>query len=209
VLEKEKRTATRQVFKAVEDIKSGEKITEEKVVRAEVFSEMEKTLYMTEEGIGKVSRIDISAGTFITDSMVYSKGEAVFSEVGYRNINVQGNISEEDFIDVRIFYPNGEDMKVLSGKRVEGIENASVIYMRLTEEEMLMMASAITDISCMGAELYTVKCCMPGECEGEVNYLPSEQVLGLIEECTGEDFITDKAECIEKRRQLEKRVLGG
>lgn len=208
-LEKEKKSVTQHVFKAAEEIKAGEAITEEKVVETEVVSEMERTLYMTKESMGKVSRIDIKQGTFITESMLYHKDEVCpAGEIGYRNIRLQGNISEGDYIDVRIYYPNGEDMKVLAEKRVEGIENSSVIYLRLTEKEMLMMASAVNDMTCMRAELYTVKCCIDKK-GGAVNYLPSEQVLELIIEYADETFLEQRQNYIEKRRLLESRVSGG
>ena len=208
-LEREKKEITRQVYIALEEIKAGEKVTEEKVVKTEAVSEMDTSLYMTEDGLGKTSRIDIAPGTFITEVMLYvAEEEGVFSEVGYRDIKIHGNISVGDFVDIRICYPNGEDLRVLAAKRVEGIESASVIYLRLIEEEILMMASAVNDKNYLGAELYTAKCCSFEEGKNRVNYLPSEQVLELIAEYA-ETFLEQKAEYAEKRRMLEKRVLGG
>ena len=82
--------------------------------------------------------------------------------------------------------------------------------MRLSETELLMMASALNDESFMKAKLYMVKNCVPGVTEAvEVNYLPSEQVLRLIEADTEAEFGEVSESMLKARKELEVRMLGG
>jgi hypothetical protein len=176
----------REVYLAVENIIAGDIITEEKVKRQTVYSSQPQDSYITNNDIGTMSLIDIPIETHIMNSMVTeSTVSSELREVEYQVININSNIVSNDTVDVRIFFPNGEDYVVLTKKVLRGYSGeTSTCCVWLTEEEIIRTRNAIVDAYLYtGAFLYTSKYIEPNVQEATiVTYTPSVGAIELIQD---------------------------
>lgn len=200
----------RSVYIATNDIKGGDYITSDNVKREIVYNSQPQDIYITEEDIGKVALIDITAGThliknMVTDVMVSSE----IRELEYNVIHVNSNIVPNDTVDIRIIYPNGESYIVLSKKILKGydLETANC-YFWLNEEEIHRMSAAIVDAGLYtGTRLITTKYVEPSiQNESVVTYTPSLAILSLIE--TDPNIVERCSQELNKivRKSLENRL---
>ena len=137
-----------------------------------------------------VATIDIPKGTVITEKMLALKSEAVtdtnsinstYRLVEYSMIMLPTELQKGDTIDVRISYPNGQDFIVVAKKVVEKSDSSS-IWLKLKEDELLKMNSAIIEsYSVEGAKLYAVNYTQPGiQAAANANYPVSDKVYQLL-----------------------------
>ena len=137
-----------------------------------------------------VATIDIPKGTVITEKMLALKSEAVtdtnsinstYRLVEYSMIMLPTELQKGDTIDVRISYPNGQDFIVVSKKVVEKADSSS-IWLKLKEDEILKMNSAIIEsYSVEGAKMYAVNYTQPGvQAAANANYPVSDKVYELL-----------------------------
>ena len=137
-----------------------------------------------------VATIDIPKGTVITEKMLVLKSEAVtdtnninstYRLVEYSMIMLPTELQKGDTIDVRISYPNGQDFIVAAKKVVEKSDSTS-IWLKLREDEILKMNSAIIEsYSVEGAKLYAVNYTQPGiQAAANANYPVSDKVYELL-----------------------------
>lgn len=200
----------KSVWVALSDIKSGEVLSEEKVEERIVYSSQPAESYISRGDFGKAVLIDIPEGTHIIKSMVAKNNvPAILREVEYDVIQVSSNIEVNNFIDVRIFYPNGETFVVLSKKQLKGYQpDTAVCYLWVDEEELLRMSAAIVDAALYtGSKLYMTKYIEPNVQEPSlITYTPGISVLKLIE---NDPNIVDRCSQIlniEVRKALENRL---
>lgn len=173
------------VFVAVTDIKTGDILSEEMVEKRVVYTSQPIESYITKDELGKAVIIDIPEGTHILKGMVAENSvTSVLREVEYDVIHISSNIEASDFVDVRIFYPNGESFVVLSKKQLKGYQpDMPICYLWVDEEELLRMSAAIVDAGLYeGSKLFMTKYIEPNIQEASViTYTPSISVLSLIE----------------------------
>ena len=103
-------------------------------------------------------------------------------ETEYAFISLPSNISEGDYVDIRIRYIEGSDYIVASHKKIIAIdrERGSVII-PVTEEELLLLDSAETDRTLYtGTKIYVTKYSNIDENISVVNYSPSLNIKNLI-----------------------------
>lgn len=183
------------------DVKSGEEITFDKVESVLVTEKAvpvgafpSKTKATSSKGketwvdtvfpSGYKSKLDLSAGTILADTLVY-EGEKLTNDTRYVEYNMlvlPTTIMVGDYIDVRLTLPNGQDLIVVSKKEVK-LMLGDTIGLELTEGEILMMESAIVEAYIMPAsKLYAIQYIEPGMQEAAKNtYTPTEAVQGLIQ----------------------------
>ena len=106
----------------------------------------------------------------------------------YNMINIQSQITSNDYVDIRLRMPSGLDYVVVSKKKVEvpqidGIDSVNTIWVKLTEEETLAMSNAIVEAYQMdGSYLYTTKYVEPGtQGKATPTYVPSQEVINLVQ----------------------------
>ena len=185
-VQQEKEKNQRNVYIAEANISAGDIITNSSVKKMTVYASQPKDIYMQEDGIGKTALLDIPAGTHLLSSML--TGTSVsdeLREIEYSIILVNSNIVEDDYIDVRIMFPNGEDYIILSKKVLRDYSSdIGSCFLWLTEEEILRMASAAVDAFLYsGAKLYTTKYIEPNlQEESHITYKPSIATLILIQD---------------------------
>lgn len=137
-----------------------------------------------------IATIDIPKGTIITEKMLTLKSEvatdsnnmnSTYRIVEYSMIMLPTELQKGDTIDIRISYPNGQDFVVAAKKVVEKTDSTS-IWLKLKEDELLKMNSAIIEsYSVEGAKLYAVNYTQPGiQAAANANYPVSDKVYQLL-----------------------------
>ena len=137
-----------------------------------------------------IAKIDMKANTVVTSSMIAKSDEKTTNDLRiqeYNMLRLSSQIAAEDYIDIRFRMPSGEDYIVVSKKKVEipqidGVDSATTIWLRLTEDEILTMSNAIVENYMIeGSVLYTAKYVEPGTQEKATpTYVPSEAVQNLL-----------------------------
>lgn len=141
-------------YKLISEIKSGEQIDASKVEVVKLSANSLPSDYV--DGSVDVttykSKINLKEGTVLSASLLYS-GEGIVSStrlVEYNMLTLPSSLSVGDYIDVRFTMPSGQNYIVLSKKQVKNIQDTT-ITLYLTEDEILMMSSAIIESYVMKA----------------------------------------------------------
>jgi hypothetical protein len=172
----------RFVYRALVDIPAGTEINSSNTEYVTVFSDMDEYVYMTDEDLGKIAVADIYAGQNICANMVGDDLAFSLRECEYALLTLNNNLSANDFVDVRIMYPNGENYVVLSKKNIQSIDmESNAVMFWLTEDEIMDMSSAIVDTYLhSGTILYTTKYIQDSQEELERSYQPSGDCMIAI-----------------------------
>ncbi len=138
---------------------------------------------LTEDTIAKV---DLSAGTILSASVLIQSGEELGKDVRvqeYNMITLPTQLEPDSYIDIRLTLPNGQDYIVVSKKRVIDA-NADTVWLNMTEEETLIMTNAIVESYIMtGAKLYAVEYVEAGMQDALIStYIPNGEVLSIVEQ---------------------------
>ena len=125
------------IYVALADIGAGDILSEDNVGLKIVYSSQAAESYITARDIGKTAVIDIPEGTHVVKAMLAeSEVSQTLREVEYDVIYISPNIAENEYVDVRIIYPNGESYIVLTKKSLKGLQQGTpVCYMWVDEEE--------------------------------------------------------------------------
>lgn len=175
----------RNVYVATSEIMGGNYITEDNVEKKTVYASQPEKIYITDKDIGKIALVDIPVGTQLINSMLTDKEiSSELRELEYNVIYISSNIANNDTVDVRISYPNGENYVVLSKKAIKGVvSETATCYLWLEEEELLRMSAAIVDAGLYsGTKLSVTKYVEPNiQQASAVTYTPSLSILALLE----------------------------
>ncbi len=136
--------------------------------------EVYKKVLLDEEVIGRSVKANVSKNTPVIEALLYAKDGFDSKDVRLEELNeaylqIPTDLYIGDYIDVRIQFPTGEDYSVLVGKKVEklGIDNkgdavSSSIYVKMSEEDIMLMGSAIIEAYMQqGVRLYATKYTSP------------------------------------------------
>lgn len=198
------------VYEAKADIPAGSRIKKEDLHYFQTYSNQAQDYYMTDENIGMVALIDISKGTQILKGMLTpNKVDSHLRELECNSFLINSNMKENDYSDIRIRFPNGEDYIVLSKKSIKNLsEEKDNCFLWLTEEEILNLSGAIVDAYLYtGTKLYTAKYIEPNlQKASVVTYRPSLASLILMEQ--DENIVEYASGELNKqlRRELEERL---
>lgn len=166
-------------------IKAGERISSLDVSYEKVYSSMEDSAFAEIGKAYKVSLVDIPPHTQVLDAMVCEEEiDAHVREEEFHVFYLSKNLTDYDTVDIRIFYPNGENYIVLSKKILKGIDQQTAsCRLWLDEQETLLISSAIVDAYLIpGTCLYTTKYVESAIQEASViTYTPSKELISLIE----------------------------
>lgn len=194
-------------YVANRQIKSGETIKPEDIKTVSVSkdcipnnmikgaSEFEEIVQNPETGEDNIlnlknSKINIEAGTIITTDMILdtsAEDTRNLRTVEYNMISLPTQLEDQQYIDVRIQLPNGLDYLVVSKKQITipmigGVPSESSIWLKLREDEILLMSNAIVESYIIpGAKLYVTAYVEPGLQDAATpTYIPSNEVIGVI-----------------------------
>lgn len=155
---------TQTVYVAITDIYKGAVITDEgpdaNVQIQNIFTGLESSNYLQAEDLGAVAIVNLTSGDPVMKNMVTT--ETLANDTRWYEINVAELMTtqeENDCVDVRIAFPDGEDFIVLSKKHVKDLKRDSCIFnTKLNEEEIIRFRSAIIDAYMIGGcVIYTTK----------------------------------------------------
>ena len=140
-----------------------------------------------------ITKIDLTSGTVLSSSMLTttdSKLTKDLREQEYSMIVLPTQLAAGDYIDIRLQLPDGGDYIVVSKKSVQRA-NATTVWLKMNEEETLVMSNAIVEYYIMtGSKLYATKYTDPGVQEAATpTYTPNATVTALI---SGNENITSQ-----------------
>lgn len=155
------------------DVKSGEGITSARIVKQKVQTTVsqDENLNSTDFAEEEVdeegnpiplyySKLDLPAGTIITKDMVVDAGDELTDDQRIQEYNMfvlPSQLQDGDYIDIRFSVPSGSDFIVLPKKKVLQC-TADTIWLKLTEDEILTLNSAIVEsYQGTGTKLYAIK----------------------------------------------------
>ncbi|HCL01654.1 MAG TPA: hypothetical protein DHW61_04435 [Lachnoclostridium phytofermentans] len=204
------------VYLAKNNINPGEILSDDNLKKVYLECNMPTEYYITEGQLGTMAIIPIEVDVPILRTMC-SKG--AFSdelrEVACEVVSLSDNLMQNDYVDIRLRYPNGEDYVVLSKKSVHNLsslerqkQGEETCYLWLKEEEILNFSAAIVDAYLYsGSSFYTVKYLEPQLQEASaVTYIPRLETLDMIKqypEIIGTAKLTLKERL---RKELENRL---
>lgn len=147
------------LFVLTRDVPAGEELTADmirmqRVQSAENLSDVQS---LTEEDLlGKRLKVSLTKGAALSTDVVYEGAPVADDErrVELRQVDLPQTLRENEYVDIRIAFPNGEDYLVVGHKRVyrmirddEG--EVLALQLRLLEEELLRYQAA-----CVDAKMY-------------------------------------------------------
>lgn len=164
-------------------VKSGTTITSNDIITKNVSKDSAPS-DATTQVINGVAKIDLNAGTVLGASMLNTTTDTLTADLReqeYNMITLPTNLTNGDFIDIRLQLPNGGDYIVISKKQVLNC-NSSTVWLKMNEEEILTMSNAIIEYYIMaGSKLYATKYTDPGTQTASIpTYCPSSEVVALI-----------------------------
>ncbi len=149
------------------------------ITKDDVGNNIENKISMKKEDLyGRVVKGNVSKNTPILDSLLYAPNEETSADERIQEFNfiyIPSDLVENDYIDVRIQFPTGEDYLVLVGKKIEKYSGNTTIFMKLTEDEIMTMGSAIIEAYMQkGVRLYANKYTDPA------TQLYKEEIVDLV-----------------------------
>lgn len=189
------------------DIKSGTNITVNDLIQVSASKDSIPADYITINDITDktIAKLDLTKGLVLSKSMVDEFGEETtpdLREQQYNMIVLPQYLDVDNYIDIRLQLPNGQDYIVVSKKRIKQI-NEDTIWINMYEQETLTMSRAIVEAYIMkGSKLYATTYVEAGNQENAIpTYVPSGEVINLI---NADKNITDKAKSELNARYTEE-----
>lgn len=146
-------------FVLTRDVAAGEELTADmiraqRVQSAENLSDVQS--FTEEDLLGKRLKVSLTKGAALSTDVVYEGAPVADDErrVELRQVDLPQTLRENEYVDVRIAFPNGEDYLVVGHKRVYRIirddeGEVPALELRLLEEELLRYQAA-----CVDAKMY-------------------------------------------------------
>ena len=138
-----------------------------------------------------VAKVDMDKNTVITIDMISKSEEKTTDDlrkVEYNMLVLPSQLQSGEYIDVRLSMPSGQDYIVVSKKQVEipqinGVDSEDTIWLKLTEDEIITMNSAIVDAyRSIGSTLKVVIYTEAGiQNAATPTYVPTGEVMQLIQ----------------------------
>jgi len=180
-LDKQLSLYEKTVYVAAKKIPKGTVLTEEILDIQVRYSDYAQDDFINKDDIGKLLSFDIEEGTCVMDFMVCNS-ESDTRMFFLEGVEIPKHVQEGDRVDIRIRYGNAEEYIVLADKTVSNFREESGMVLYLTEEEFLMISSAIIDTELFrAAKLYVVE--YPEYIsmqKSRVNYIANQDVLLLL-----------------------------
>ena len=138
-----------------------------------------------------IAKVDLYANTVITGAMINRSSEVQTDDVRQQEYNmlvIPTDVVTDDYVDIRLLLPTGQDYIVVSKKKVtipmvNGEYLSDTIQVNMAEEEILTMSNAIVEAYTIeGSKLYVTKYTEPGMQQASVpTYITSQAVRNLIQ----------------------------
>ena len=193
----------RVVYVAAQKLPKGTVLTKENMERQIRYSDYPQEVFVTENAQGMSLALDVEEGTCLMNIMVCRPEENV-REFFLEEAEIPKHIEVGDRIDLRIRYSNAEEYVVLTDKIVLECHSGEGMVITLTEDEFLLVSSAIADTREFSkTKLYVVEYPEYDYKEkGQITYLANRDVLLLLgkEKSEGESRIALEQRLMQKRQ---------
>ena len=160
-----------------------------------------------------IAKINMDKNSVITLDMVAKSDEKTTNDlrkVEYNMLVLPTQIQTGEYVDIRLSLPSGQDYIVVSKKQVEipqinGVDSEDTIWLKLTEDEIITMNSAIVDAyKTIGSTLKVVTYTEAGMQDAATpTYVPTGDVMQLI---NSDPNIIQKAKNALVQRYMAKRL---
>ena len=148
--------------------------------------------YLTLSNVPVVAKVTMNKNTVVTPYLVVQSDEVVTDDVRQQEYNMvvlPVDLMTNDYVDIRLMTPAGQDFIVVSKAKVDVPTNmdgsyiADTIRVNLREDEILSMSSAIVEAyGLMGSKLYATKYVEAGMQEpAKPTYTPNAAVTAQIQ----------------------------
>lgn len=202
------------MYQASEAIQPGQRITASMLVETKGNAACEEAFYSSLDCIGQIAIVDIPQGLTLMKNMHrLSDIEPGDREVECEIISLSDNLMDNDYVDVRLMMPNGEDYIVLAKQGVHELSTTEdgqkeKCYLWLSEEEILYYSAAVVDAYLyQGASLYTTKYIEPSIQEASyVTYVPSLGTITMMKENPTLFQLALSKLKLDDRKRLENRL---
>ena len=139
-----------------------------------------------------VAKVTMNKNTVVTPSLVVQSDEVVTDDVRQQEYNMvvlPVDLMTDDYIDIRLMTPSGQDFIVVSKAKVDiptnidGSYISDTVRVNLREDEILSMSSAIVEAyGLLGSKLYATKYVEAGMQEPSLpTYTPNAAVTAQIQ----------------------------
>lgn len=143
------------LFVLTRDVTAGEELTADmfQVQRVQSEEDLSAAQSLTQEDlVGKRLKVSLTKGAALSTDIVYEGAPIADDErrIELRELELPQTLRENEFVDIRIVFPNGEDYLVVGHKRVYRIirdEEGEILalQLRLLEDELLRYQAACVD----------------------------------------------------------------
>lgn len=177
---------TKRVYALRHDVKSGASITMADLIEVDALKDVVPTDSISESDIrdNTIAKLDLTQGLVISKSMIQESDAKITADVReqqYNMIVLPQQLAVDDYIDIRLTLPNGQDYIVVSKKRVKKLTE-DTIWINMYEQETLVMTNAIVEAyKTNGTKLYATTYVEPGnQADATPTYVPSSWVINLM-----------------------------
>ena len=138
-----------------------------------------------------IAKVNMFKNSVITIDMISKSNEKTTDDlrkVEYNMLVLPSQLQTGEYVDVRLSMPSGQDYIVVSKKQVEipqinGVDSEDTVWLKLTEDEIISMNSAIVDAyRSLGSTLKVVTYTEAGlQSAATPTYVPTGEVMQLIQ----------------------------
>ena len=203
--EKARNASMRSAYVLNRDIKSGEEITSADLILKTVSIDTIPADFVTSDIVTKLSqqvqdnsniqseetaqkkvaKIDLTKGTVVSQNMIQDSDAKTTNDVRLQEFNMidlPSDLQDNEYIDIRLVLPSGQDYIVVSKKCVKK-STEETMWLELREDEIVTMSNAIVEAYIMkGSRLYATRYVEPGmQTVATPTYPVSREVMALIE----------------------------
>ena len=179
-------------FVLTRDVTAGEELTADmiRVQRVQSEEDLSETQSLTQEDlVGKRLKVSLTKGAALSTDIVYEGVPIADDErrIELRELDLPQTLREDEFVDIRIVFPNGEDYLVVGHKRIYRIirdEEGEMLalQLRLLEEELLRYQAACVDTKMyQDTRLYALQYTGEFQPAAEVYYPVNQAVFELLQ----------------------------
>jgi hypothetical protein len=144
VLEEKIAAFEREVYVSKEKLPKGTVLTEDMLDKQLRYMDYPQDMFITDHDFGKTLAFDIAEGICLTDMMICQQEDNV-REFFLDDVAIPEHVQKGDRVDLRIRYGNAEEYVVLADKIILECPSEEGMVIALTEEECLLVSSAVSD----------------------------------------------------------------
>ena len=159
---------------------------------ANANNKQREKVYLEMQNVPVIAKVAMNANTVITPNLVVQSTEVITDdtrEQEYNMVVLPVDLMTDDYIDIRLMTPGGQDFIVVSKAKVSVPVNADGSYVtdtikvNLREDEILSMSSAIVEAyGLLGSKVYATKYVEAGMQEPALpTYTPNAAVTAQID----------------------------